>query len=299
MSLPTDATGMRRPPLATHERELIGVSTWPTAAGSVSLDRALSIIEFLARQGAPCRLGEIVAQLGGPKATMHRILSTLCSRGYVRQNGESAYTLGLRWFEIGSKWAGSRELRGIARPHLCVLNASTRETVVLAVYEDGSVVYVEKLTSPQPVVATTELGSRCPATAVATGHILLAYQGADEITTQLRRAGGGQGAGPAGGDQLDNPSVELAGIRRQGFAVTRDTYRVGVSGVAAPVRDHTGRVVASVGLVLPSARFSTDRLDTLRGQTLECSAAITAELGGPRELAMPHCSTRVPTGAHS
>jgi DNA-binding IclR family transcriptional regulator len=247
------------------------------ASGSAALDRALSIMEYLAREEAPRALSEIISDVGGPKATTHRLLSTLCSRGYLRQNAESEYSLGIRCFEIGSMWAGSRELRSVAGPHLAALNDVTRETVVMGVYEQGSVVYVEKVSSPQPVVATTELGSRCPARLVATGRVLLAYQEPDEIGRQLAVAGE---EGATGGEELQHALVE---VRRQGFAVTRDTYRTAVSGIGAPLRDHTGRVVAAVGLVVPSERFSADRVDLLRQQTLDCSLAITAELGGPRE----------------
>jgi DNA-binding IclR family transcriptional regulator len=263
------------------------------ASGSAALDRALSIMEYLACEEVPRGLSEIVGDVGGPKATTHRLLSTLCSRGYLRQNGESEYSLGIRCFEIGSMWAGSRELRTIAGPHLAALNDVTRETVVLGVYEQGSVVYVEKVSSPQPVVATTELGSRCPARSVATGRVLLAYQEPDEIGRQLEVAAGAPEADATAtgdGEDLQHTLIE---VRRQGFGVTRDSFRAGVSGIGAPLRDHTGRVVAAVGLVVPSERFSGDRVGLLRQQTLDCSLAITAELGGPREPILVGAGGRV------
>ena len=70
-------------------------------------------------------------------------------------------------------------------------------------------------------------------------------------------------------------------VRRDGYAVNRGGYREGVGGVAAPVRDYTGRVVASVGLGMPEQRFGADRFEVLRDWTVEAASAISAALGGP------------------
>jgi DNA-binding IclR family transcriptional regulator len=248
-------------------------------AGS-QLDRALDILELLAGSPGPQGLTEIAERVHGPKATVHRLLATLQARGYATQDPRTGrYDAGIRCFELGSLWASRLDLRAVAAPHAARLNELSGETVHLAVYDHGDVVYVDKIESRHPVVAKSQLGARCPAACVATGRALLAYQPREEIEEALR------GPLPAPSPQSVTRPAELGAlldqVRRDGYAVNHGGYREGVGGVAAPVRDYTGGVVASVGLCLPEQRFGPDRFGALRDWTVAAAAAISAALGGP------------------
>ncbi|MCW2945268.1 MAG: transcriptional regulator, IclR family [Actinoallomurus sp.] len=251
--------------------------------GSAQLERSLDILELLVRSGSPRRLAEIVDEVGGPKATIHRLLTTLQTRGYVTQEPRtSLYSAGVRCFELGSLWVQNLDLRAVAAPYLSTLNEQTGETIHLAVYDHGDVVYVEKLESRQPVVAKSYVGRRCPATCVATGRALLAFESQEEIEGVL--------SGPLPAyteDSVTDPdalSALLASVRAEGYAVNHGSYREGVGGLAAPIRDHTGRVVASVGICLPEQRFGPDRFEALRDRTVDAAVAVSRAMGGPASL---------------
>ena len=253
---------------------------WSNAASGSQLDRALDILELLSRSSGPRGLTDIAEHVRGPKATVHRLLATLQARGYATQDPRTGrYRAGIRCFELGSLWAGQLDLRAAAAPHTALLNESSGETVLLAVYDHGDVVYVDKIESRHPVVAKSQVGGRCPAACVATGRALLAYQPREEIEEVLR------GPLPAHSPQSITQPAELGAlldqVRRDGYAVNHGGYREGVGGVAAPVRDYTGAVVASVGLCIPEQRFGPDRFGALRDWTVEAAAAISAALGGP------------------
>jgi DNA-binding IclR family transcriptional regulator len=160
---------------------------------------------------------------------------------------------------------------------LARLNEATKETVHLAVYEHGDVVYVDKLESRHEVVAKSSIGRRCPATCVATGRALLAYQPAAEIREVLAKPQ------PRYTEHTTTDPDELAAIladvRKNGYSTNRESFREGVAGIAAPIRDHTGAVVASVGLCLPIQRFGPERQSRLRDETLETATAVTEALG--------------------
>lgn len=242
------------------------------------LDRALDILELLARTGTPVGLSEVATAVGGPKATVHRLLATLQRRGYVIQETHgSLYSAGVRCFELGSLWAQNLDLRAIAAPHLRRLNDETGETIHLAIYDHGDVVYVDKLESQQPVVAKSHVGRRSPATCVATGRVLLALQPATEIKSVLDKPI------PAYTPQTVTDPAKLAAlltdVRRVGYGVNHESYRTGVGGIAAPVRDHTGAAVASVGICLPEQRFGADRFDDLRDRTVRAAGDISDALG--------------------
>jgi len=105
---------------------------------------------------------------------------------------------------------------------------------------------------------------------------------------RLPAAGGDRVLGgplPAHSPQSITRPAELGAlldqVRRDGYAVNHGGYREGVGGVAAPVRDYTGTVVASLGLCIPEQRFGPDRFGALRDWTVEAAAAISAALGGP------------------
>jgi len=257
------------------------VEHWSNRPGSGSqLDRALDILELLAGSPSPQGLTGIAERVHGPKATVHRLLATLQARGYATQDPQTGrYRAGVRCFELGSQWARQLDLRTVAAPHTAELNERSGETVHLAVYDQGDVVYVDKIESRHPVVAKSDHGRRCPAAYVATGRALLAYRPREEIEEML------SGPLPAFTSQSVTQPGELAAlldqVRRDGYAVNHSAYREGVGGVAAPVRDYTGSPIASVGICLPEQRFGPDRFDALRDMTVAAAIAISAALGGP------------------
>lgn len=236
-------------------------------------------MEYLARSGQPRGLTEIATHIEGPKATIHRLLATLRARGYVSQDKRSmAYSIGIRCFELGNLWARSFDLRSVAAPQLAHLNEVTGETVHLAVYDQGDSLYIDKIESSYDVVPKSHVGGRCPAAQVATGRVLLAHQPMDEIRAQLTTPL--RVYTPDSLTEPDQLQSLLADVRQQGYAVNHGSYRPGVGGIAAPVRDHTGAVVAAIGLCLPEHRFGEDRFPELRDATVEAAGAVSAEVGG-------------------
>jgi DNA-binding IclR family transcriptional regulator len=245
---------------------------------SRTLQRALDVLEHLARAARPLPLAEVAEAVDLPKATLHRVLATLQARGYVAQEPTTGhYAMGVRCFELGNLWAEKLDLRVAAAPYLRELNQALEETVHLALYEHTDVVYVDKLDSPHAVIATSHVGRRCPATSVSTGRALLAFQPLAEIDRVL------EGPLPAYTEHTVTDPAELLqmlqDVRRDGYATNVSSYRDGVCGVAAPIRDHTGMVVGSVGCCAPESRFGADRFPLLRDATMRAAGAISAELG--------------------
>lgn len=259
---------------------------------SRTVHRALDVLEWLARRDSPVPLAEVAEAMDAPKATVHRLLATLQSRGYVAQKPDSGnYASGIRCFELGSLWAQKLDVRVIAGPHLRHLNEETGETVHLAVYERGDVVYIDKLESRHPIVAQSHVGYRAPASCVATGRALLAFMPAAEIDRVL--------AAPLDrhtSRTLTDPEelrALLATVRRTGYALNLGSYREGVCGVAAPIRDHTGAVVASIGCCVPQPRFDA-AFEVLRDGSVAAAAAISEALGW---FAPPPLPSRGASGA--
>ena len=244
---------------------------------SKTVHLALDVLELLAGRGAPARLTELAAELDHPKTTVHRTLAALEARSYVMQLPDERYRLGLRCLELGASSAAMLDLRTVARTVVEELNRRTSESIHLAVYERGDVVYVDKVDSPLPVAPKSRVGTRAPALAVATGRAILAFQSSAELDWVLD--GPIEAHTPSTVTDPEQLRAMFQKVRDEDLATNVSSWRQGVCGIAAPIRDHTGVVVASVGCCIPEDRFSAHRRDELGPIVLKAARGISRQLG--------------------
>src|SRR5499427_108833 len=147
-----------------------------------TVQKALNLLEALVRSGQPRRLTELSRQLGLTKPNVYRLLSTLSTLGYVKKDPVTTlYSPTLKIWELGSLLVRDVDLVAVAQPRLRRLCQDTHESVQLAVFDSGFVVYVDKVDSPQPLKAMTSIGSRVPATVTSTGKAMLAWMGPEAL----------------------------------------------------------------------------------------------------------------------
>ena len=243
-----------------------------------SVDQTLDVLELLARADHPVGITEIARSLGLSSSGVHRLLATLRERGYAAQDPATGrYTRGLQCFSLAALAASRQTLRAVADDHLRALNRTTGEAVHLTVYESGHVVYIDKLESHHETAPVSRVGERAPAHCVATGRAIIAYLPLTEIEMLIER-----------GLQLFTDSTiadraallaDLEATRTRGYALNRGSWRAAVGGVAAPIRDFSGMVQASVGCCLPLERLTDEATADLAARTIHTAAAISEELG--------------------
>jgi IclR family KDG regulon transcriptional repressor len=254
------------------------------ARGKVqSLDRALRILEgFGERQ---LGVSEIAREQGLTKSTAFRLVSTLRRAGYLQQDAETGrYALGLRLLDLGQKVARGLDVRRVARPAMFALAERTRASVFLAVLFQGRAVNVEQVDSSEPVrVAFNGPDFGLLPHTIATGKVLLAALPSAERDRAVAA--------------LDLPALtpytltshdevlrELERIDRQGYAVNDQEQVLGVRGVAAPVRDHRGEVIAAISAAAPAVRLTRELLPTYAVWVRAAADEISRNLGAPRTL---------------
>ena len=169
-----------------RSRNALFSSPWQLAEGSAlsSVDRALSLLEELARHG-PLGATELANRTGCAKATAFRLARTLQARGFVVQNADSTYRLGPRCLLLATGVHTSFDVRREALPTMEALRDETGETVQLTVLEGADVVYVEQVTSPKPVRSVGTMGQRAPAHTVSGGLAQLALLPFDRVRALL------------------------------------------------------------------------------------------------------------------
>jgi len=217
-----------------------------------SVDRALAVLESLARAEGPVGVAELAVETGLPPGTTHRLLQALQQRGYVRHETSRKYSLGTAGLRLGD--AAQRSLARSARPYLAQLVELSGETANLAVLEGDDVVYVAQVSSPHTLRMFAEVGRHVPPHSTAVGKVLLAHLSRDRTIGVLRRTGLPQRT-PSTITDLDELVAELDVVRERGWATDEEEQEAGVRCVAVPVGSDD-RVVAAMSVSGPAERFA-------------------------------------------
>lgn len=208
--------------------------------------KAMTLLEALVHAPQPQRQTDLAAELGLTKPNVHRLLGTLSELGYAQQDAvTSLYRPTLKLYELGAVLIGRADVMSLSTPVLERLASQARESVVLSVFDNGYAVYVKKVDSPRPIKAVAAVGTRVPASCISTGKILLAWlpDSALEATLPLLSK-----FTPLTKTTRRAVERDLLEARRLGYAVNSGEWRPGISGIAAPVRDWHGNVIAALGV---------------------------------------------------
>ena len=244
-----------------------------------SLARGLDILIILAEANQPMGVTELAQLLKVDKSSVFRLLSTLASRGFVGQDDDTRrYRPGLRIVELSRRVLDRVELRSVARPWLKRLQQDTGESVHLAILTDGRAVYVEQEASAATLNVNTEIGGQAPVHCTAIGKALIAYLSPEDLERCL-----GQAEltcyTPRTITALRELVPHLESVRERGYAVDDEEFDPGVRCVAAAIRDHRGKVVASVGISGPSIRVTLGRIPELGEVVMETARQISQLIG--------------------
>lgn len=218
---------------------------------------------------------EVAAQVGLHKSSVSRLLTTLEELEVVeREESSRKYRLGLGLIGIAGPLLANLDVRRLALPSLRQLAGDTRETAALAVWNGSETVIVEQVASPLQIKHTTALGTRYCTTDSASVRVFLAERDSAEVRALVER-GHLETSG-----SVANVLERLEHERERGFAVNHGDTSPDEVGIASPVRDHRGEVVAAVLLAAPFYRAG-ERVAELAGACRATAAEISARLGGP------------------
>ena len=215
-----------------------------------SIERAVAILEIIAREGGAASLKHISEQTGLGKTTAHNILKTLDELGYVRRRvGDTRYHLGGRILNLARIAGDDSALRTRLRPVLDSIAAKTGETVYLAVPSGDETYYLDAIESSQQLKTACPIGVRERLEGSAIGLIFLAFMPGLSKRVLATRA---DALGPDIRSQID-------AVARTGYALDLETHQPGLHCVAVPWREN-GEVRAAIGLSGPMTRLTKDKL---------------------------------------
>src|SRR5262245_37173809 len=259
---------MKRPKIVSARRYTVDAAA-----------KALELLSAFSFREPRLSLAELAERTGIPRATAFRLLSTLEQSGFlVKVHG--AYQVGIKCFVLGNIVAGGLDLRETAHPHLVSLRDRTRETSQIAILDHFQVVYLERVLSPDPAVfMRTRAGAILPAYCTALGKALLAYRPESEVEAWAVKQKF-PALTPNTISSAKRLLKELRAIRERGYALDDEEREHGVRCIAAPVRNHTGEVVAAISGAGPRDRMPRELVGSDVAQAVvQAARAISIDLG--------------------
>ncbi|MET8772075.1 IclR family transcriptional regulator [Streptomyces sp. NPDC004658] len=248
------------------------------AASAVqSVDRAVSVLEILARHGE-AGVTEIAEELDVHKSTAFRLLGVLENRGLVAQaKDRGKYYLGAGVLRLAGAAAVRLDISQEGVPVCREVADELGETVNIAVLDDDAAVNIMQARGTASVTAQNWLGRRTPLHATSSGKVLLAHMPPTLREGLLARPL------PRFTDRTITGAAmlraELEAVVGQGYGVTIEELELGLAAVAAPVRAHDGKVIAAISVSGPVYRLNADRLPEVAKRTVAAGAELSRRMG--------------------
>jgi len=246
-----------------------------------SVASALLLLKTFSEDDAELGISSIAKRLGLAKSTVHRLAVTLASEGFLEQNQENGrYRLGLSLFKLGVLVRRRMDVSNLGMLLLRALRDLTQESVHLAILSEASIVYLYNVEGAQAIGARSYLGARKPAFCTSEGRVLLAFGSEQQVQAVLAEP-----LVTRTPKTVTDPKALLKlfdEVRRLGYAIDDEESESGMRGVAAPIRNISGTVVAAVGLAGPVQRLTKKKLLRLSLQVIDTADAVSARMGYKR-----------------
>lgn len=241
------------------------------------LDRALNILEYLARHQEGSALKPMCEQLGMPMSSAHDLVSALVELDAVRQIDAKTYVLGPRSLVMALSIVDSVDLRQVGRPFLLALCESVNENTYLALRSGNTVTYADRYEAGQNLSVVMKLGSSRPLHGSSIGKLFAAFN--PDLEARVLGAAKLDQLTPFTLTNREDLARELEKIRDRGYSVSDGESVEGIIALATPIFDATGTVHAAVHISAPRGRLSPDRLPIVLSEMLRTGAAISEQLG--------------------
>jgi IclR family pca regulon transcriptional regulator len=215
---------------------------------------ALAIIEAFDEEHARMTPTMVATRAGLSRTAARRYLLTLRELRYVDTDAK-LFWLAPRVLRLGQSYLDSARLPRTVQPFLQRITATVQETALVAILDEHDVVYVARNGVNRAMAVGFVLGSRAPAPLSSAGLVLLAFQAPESIDQWLASYPIKLFTPPTY-STVERLREVLGEIRRNGYVVTDQQLELGVRGVAVPLRDRHGAVVAAISVSMPIGQES-------------------------------------------
>lgn len=243
-----------------------------------SVRNALRMLKAFSMDEPEKSVSELAETLNINKSTVSRTMATLASEGFVYKDPDTnKYRLGLSIISLSGIINNNTDIFNESQPVLNRLVESCGETAHISVLDNDEIIYLQKVECNHPVRILTHVGKRNPAYCTSSGKVLLAFSDDDIVERVIAK-----GLKKFTKHTITNPTKlreHLQEIRVKGYAHSLEEFNEGVSSIATPIYDYTGKVVSALSVVAPKQRLNNLKLKDITKKTINASKAISERLG--------------------
>jgi DNA-binding IclR family transcriptional regulator len=243
------------------------------APRSQTLLRGLDILNAVSDRSRT--IHEIGAATGLTYSTVHRIVSVLLERRFLKVENTREFGLGPRLIELGFSAYTQIDLVQVARPFLEELSRLTQDTVHLAERAGWEVSYLDKLRGSRPVEISSRVGGRKPVISTGVGKALILDEPVEFLSEIYKRDHSLLPGNMSEADWL----VQISTYRSGGYAYDLGEDQSSIRCVAVPLRDATGRVVAAISVSSTVEYMPPERMRDLVAEVQNVARSISNEIG--------------------
>lgn len=217
------------------------------------MERAFELLDLMAASGGSIGISELADAADLPMPTVHRLVGTLVSLGYVRRLATRRYALGTKLIRLGD--SATKLIGGWAKPYLGELVRQTHETSNMAFLEDDMAVYVAQVPSEHAMRMFNEVGQRVLPHSTGVGKALLSQLDDEAVRALIARTG----MAPRTVNTLSSLDAlleDLALVRSRGYAIDDGEQEVGVRCFAVPVLG--APTLTAMSIAGPTARVTLE-----------------------------------------
>jgi IclR family KDG regulon transcriptional repressor len=259
-----------------HDREPMTTDAPKPPKVDSTLSKGLSILETLAASTDGKGVTELSKELGLTKSNTFRLLQTLTTLGYVQHNSDKSYAATLKAWRIGRALIDNLNLRELAAPELAFLSHETGEAIYLAVRENLSVVYIDKVDSPKPIRSWNAIGGTAPLHCVGTGKALLAAEYPklrEQISAALTQ-------------HTDRTITDISALDddialtlKLGYGYDTGEFRDRILSLGAVISLPSGEPVGALGISFPDINLPDSGIDRYGSLIVHAARSVSAKLG--------------------
>lgn len=249
-----------------------------------SVERAMDILDCLAKYPKGCRIGELSNKLGLSKSTIHRIITTLKCKEYVTQNKENdKYELGIKVLSLTYSKINNMDLINIAKPYIHEFANKIDEVIHLCIPDESfsHIIYVDKVSSENTsrnITMSSRIGNKAPIYCTASGKLLLSQYDDDKIKELLKNTKFIKRTENTITD-INILLEEIHDIRKNLYALDNVEHDTGVICLAVPIFDRTNKIVAATSISSVTLFNNMDSLLKYKNEFMNVAINISKLMG--------------------
>lgn len=241
-----------------------------------SVKRACDILSCFTIDEPVLGNSEIAEKLNLSRSTTHHLIKTLCNQGVLMRDGNRRYRLGWKLIEWHNGVMFQHDIYNKALPLVKGLTERFRGTAHIAMYDQGDVIFVLRISSKEADFVPTFLGDRKPAYSTSIGKVLLAF---NRTYLQETLSKGLSKQGPNTITEVNKLKRELETVREKGFSISNNENDTSTYAIAAPIQSYSGETIAAVNLVGPISYMQSVNTRQMISSIVNTGKAVSRELG--------------------